>query len=121
MSSHNSSSVVNDPRLPSSAKPYVAPVVSPENLPIDYSGFLAIIFGVAGVMFRYKLSSWLSIIFCAHSLANMRNLETDLKQISTAIMARLVRVLGMKWTYLIPGKFLSWHLGCHADVWFNRE
>ncbi|KAM7480083.1 hypothetical protein LguiA_028296 [Lonicera macranthoides] len=103
MSSHNSSSVVNDPRLPSSAKPYVAPVVSPENLPIDYSGFLAIIFGVAGVMFRYKLSSWLSIIFCAHSLANMRNLETDLKQISTAIMFAIMGMVTNYWGPPRPG------------------
>lgn len=49
------SSAGNDPRQPSAAKPYVAPVVPPENLPIDYSGFVAIVFGVAGVMFRVRL------------------------------------------------------------------
>ena len=35
---------------------------------------------------QYKLSSWLAIIFCAQSLANMRNVENDLKQISMAMM-----------------------------------
>jgi hypothetical protein len=50
MSSHG-----NDPRQPSAAKPYVAPVIAPQDLPIDYSGFIAVIFGVAGVMFRVCL------------------------------------------------------------------
>ncbi|KAK9198714.1 hypothetical protein WN944_013900 [Citrus x changshan-huyou] len=83
MSSHNNS---NDPRQPSAAKPYVSTAVAPEDLPVDYSGFIAVIFGLAGVMFRYKLCSWLAIICCAQSLANMRNMETDLKQISMAMM-----------------------------------
>ncbi|XVE56834.1 hypothetical protein DITRI_Ditri04bG0042400 [Diplodiscus trichospermus] len=86
MSSHNHNSTSNDPRQPSAAKPFVAPQVSPQDLPIDYSGFVAVIFGISGVMFRYKLSSWLAIIFCAQSLANMRNIENDLKQISMAMM-----------------------------------
>ncbi|KAM0070307.1 putative PAT complex subunit Asterix [Helianthus debilis subsp. tardiflorus] len=74
----------NDPRQPSTAKPYKPQPVYPDNLPIDYSGF--IIFGVASVMFRYKLGSWLALIFCAQSLANTKNIETDLKQISTDFM-----------------------------------
>ena len=35
---------------------------------------------------QYKLSSWLAIIFCAQSLSNLRNFETDLKQVSMAMM-----------------------------------
>lgn len=53
MSSHNSSSV-NDPRQPSAAKPFVATPVAPQDLPIDYAGFIAVVFGVAGVMFRVR-------------------------------------------------------------------
>ncbi|MBA0563517.1 hypothetical protein Golob_008492 [Gossypium lobatum] len=53
MSSHNNNSTsANDPRQPSAAKPYVAQPVSPQDLPVDYSGFIAVIFGIAGVMFR---------------------------------------------------------------------
>ncbi|KAF6165116.1 hypothetical protein GIB67_000700, partial [Kingdonia uniflora] len=88
MSSHSnnsSSSVANDPRQPTTAKPYVPPTVSAQDLPVDYSGFIAIVFGITGVMFRYKLSSWVAIIFCAQSLSNMKNVETDLKQISMAM------------------------------------
>ncbi|KAK6925088.1 PAT complex subunit Asterix [Dillenia turbinata] len=97
MSSHNSS----DPRQPSAAKPYVPPVVAPQDLPVDYSGFIAIIFGIAGVMFRYKLSSWLAIIFCAQSLANMRNFETDLKQTS---MAMMFAIMGLVTNYIGPAR-----------------
>ncbi|XP_042483991.1 protein Asterix [Macadamia integrifolia] len=83
--SHNNSSA-SDPRQPSTAKPYVPPTVAPQDLPINYAGFIAMIFGVAGVLFRYKLCSWLAIIFCAQSLANMQNFENDLKQVSMAMM-----------------------------------
>ncbi|KAK1317355.1 Protein Asterix [Acorus calamus] len=76
----------NDPRQPWTAKPYVPPPVSPQDLPFDYPGFIAVVFGIIGLMFRYKLGSWLAIIFCAQALANMRNIETDLKQITMAFM-----------------------------------
>jgi hypothetical protein len=53
MSSHNNNSAsANDPRQPLAVKPFVAPMVSPQDLPVDYSGFIAVILGVAGVMFR---------------------------------------------------------------------
>ncbi|XP_010259487.1 PREDICTED: protein Asterix [Nelumbo nucifera] len=99
MSSHNNSSSANDPRQPSTAKPYVPPVIAPQDMPIDYSGFIAVVLGVSGVMFRYKLSSWLAIIFCAQSLANMKNIETDLKQIS---MAMMFAIMGLVTNYLGP-------------------
>ncbi|KAF8378802.1 hypothetical protein HHK36_030151 [Tetracentron sinense] len=86
-SHHNSSSAASDPRQPSTANPYVPPMIAPQDLPVDYSGFIAIVFGIAGAMFRYKLSSWLAIIFCAQSLVNMKNVENDLKQISMAMMS----------------------------------
>ncbi|XP_077223185.1 asterix-like protein [Tasmannia lanceolata] len=96
MASHHSSST-NDPRQPSTAKPYVPPTIAPQDLPIDYSGFIAIVFGISGVMFRYKLSSWLAIIFCAQSLANMKNVENDLKQIS---MAMMFAIMGLVTNYM---------------------
>ncbi|KAK8956878.1 Protein Asterix [Platanthera zijinensis] len=47
------SSAGSDPRQPSTAKPYVPPPISQQDLPIDYSGFLAVVLGVSGVMFRH--------------------------------------------------------------------
>ncbi|KAG8388735.1 hypothetical protein BUALT_Bualt02G0156200 [Buddleja alternifolia] len=79
----------NDPRLPSAARPFKPPLIAPQDLPVDYSGFIAVIFGVFGAMFRYKICSWLAIIFSAQSLANMRNMENDLKQISMAVIPLL--------------------------------
>lgn len=52
--SHGNASSANDPRLPSAAKPYTPRPVAPEDLPVDYSGFIAVILGVSGVMFRVK-------------------------------------------------------------------
>lgn len=99
--SQEMSTQANDPRQPSAAKPFVAPAVNPQDLPVDYSGFIAVVFGIAGVMFRYKLSSWLAIIFCAQSLANMRNVENDLKQIS---MAMMFAIMGLVTNYLGPAR-----------------
>ncbi|KAF3945250.1 hypothetical protein ACB098_04G097300 [Castanea mollissima] len=101
MSSHGNSNSANDPRMPSAAKPFVAPMVNPQDLPVDYSGFIAVIFGIAGVMFRYKLSSWLAIIFCAQSLTNLRNFETDLKQVS---MAMMFAIMGLVTNYFGPAR-----------------
>lgn len=136
MSHNNNSTSANDPRQPSAAKPYVAQPVSPQDLPVDYSGFIAVIFGIAGVMFRvlplpldlssvlefdfsrlislnfqiwissylflqYKLSSWLAIIFCAQSLANMKNVENDLKQISMAMMLVLFLFRSFSCSFII--------------------
>ena len=36
------------------------------------------------VYIQYKVCSWIAIIFCAQSLANMKNFENDLKQLSMA-------------------------------------
>ncbi|XP_073059578.1 protein Asterix [Primulina eburnea] len=87
----------NDPRQPSATRPYKPQPVAPQDLPIDYSGFIAVIFGVLGAMFRYKVCSWLAIIFCAQSLANMRNMENDLKQIS---MAMMFGIMGLVTNYM---------------------
>ncbi|KAL6894113.1 hypothetical protein ACP4OV_008211 [Aristida adscensionis] len=89
----------NDPRQPSTAKPYAPPKLSPQELPVDYAGFLAVVFGVVGVMLRYKVCSWIAIIFCAQSLANMKNFENDLKQLSMAFM---FAVMGLVTNYFGP-------------------
>ncbi|MQM20218.1 hypothetical protein Taro_053235 [Colocasia esculenta] len=49
----------------------------------------------------YKLCSWLAVIFCAQSLANMRNLENDLKQIS---MAMMFAIMGFVTNYMGPSR-----------------
>ncbi|KAL0384897.1 UNVERIFIED_CONTAM: protein Asterix [Sesamum radiatum] len=76
----------NDPRQPSAARPFRPSMIPPQDLPVDYSGFVAVIFGVFGAIFRHKVCSWLAIIFSAQSLANMRSVENELKQTSMAMM-----------------------------------
>uniref|UniRef100_A0ACD5WEW6 Uncharacterized protein n=2 Tax=Avena sativa TaxID=4498 RepID=A0ACD5WEW6_AVESA len=77
--SGGASAGANDPRQPTTARPYAPPKLSSQDLPVDYAGFLAVVFG-------YKVCSWIAIIFCAQSLANMKNFENDLKQLSMAFM-----------------------------------
>ncbi|XXG71232.1 hypothetical protein AAC387_Pa07g0532 [Persea americana] len=53
MSSHHAhASSASDLRQPSTAKPYIPPTIAPQDLPIDYSGFIAIVFGIIGVMLK---------------------------------------------------------------------
>ncbi|KAM0862799.1 hypothetical protein ACQ4PT_045021 [Festuca glaucescens] len=82
--SGGASAGANDPRQPTTARPYAPPKLSSQDLPVDYAGFLAVVFGV--VMMHYKVCSWIAIIFCTQSLANMKNFENDLKQLSMAFM-----------------------------------
>lgn len=53
----------NDPRLPSAARPYKPPIIAPQDLPVDYSGFIAVVFGVFGAMFRVRNHFALSPIY----------------------------------------------------------
>lgn len=109
MSSHHSQLPANDPRQPSAARPYKAPEVAQQDLPIDYSGFIAVTCGVVGVMFRYKMASWMALIFCAQSLCNMRNLENDLKQVS---MAMMFAIMGLVTNYMKPNQTMkkAWYI-----------
>ncbi|KAL2651879.1 hypothetical protein R1flu_020007 [Riccia fluitans] len=89
-----------DPRQPAAAKPYVHPVMNPVDLPPDYPSLLAVMCGVIGVMLRNKIGSWFALIFCLQSFINMKNVETDLKQV---VMAFTFAVMGMITNYLGPG------------------
>ncbi|CAN6342795.1 unnamed protein product [Urochloa humidicola] len=63
----------SDPQQPAAAKPYALPKLLPQDLPIDYAGFLAVVFGVVGVMLR--VCSWIAIIFCAWAFLEDRFLR----------------------------------------------
>ncbi|KAK9021325.1 hypothetical protein V6N11_011319 [Hibiscus sabdariffa] len=93
MSHNNSIMSANDPRQPSTAKSYVTQPVSSQDLPVNYSGFIAVAFGITGVMLKYKLNSLLAIIFYAQSLANMKNVENDLKQICMVMMFAVMELV----------------------------
>ncbi|KAK9723995.1 hypothetical protein RND81_05G039900 [Saponaria officinalis] len=43
---------INDLRQPSAAKPYKPSLVTPQDLPVDYAGFIAVLCGVLGAMFQ---------------------------------------------------------------------
>ncbi|MCO5577692.1 hypothetical protein L7F22_031524 [Adiantum nelumboides] len=49
----------------------------------------------------YKFASWLALICCAQSLANMRDFENDLKQI---VMAMTFALMGIVTNYLGPAR-----------------
>lgn len=89
----------NDPRMPEAARKYVPPVLKPEEQPFDFSSMFSIMAGLIGVMLRQKAGSWVSLIFAAQALANMRNPENDLKQI---VCALTFAVMGIVTNYFGP-------------------
>ena len=52
--SGGASAGANDPRQPTTARPYAPPKLSSQDLPVDYAGFLAVVFGVVGVMMHVR-------------------------------------------------------------------
>ncbi|KAH7432952.1 hypothetical protein KP509_07G047600 [Ceratopteris richardii] len=70
----------SDPRLPSAARPYRPPLVNPQDLPPDYSSFLAILLVLQ---------------------ANMRDYENDMKQV---VMAMTFVVMGFITDYFGPSR-----------------
>ena len=77
-----------DPRMPSAARPYVAPLINPNDLPPDYSSLLAIIFGIAGVMLR--VSNALPITLHCNFFLCGRMFSAVLKGISVGCLATVI-------------------------------
>ncbi|GBG46982.1 hypothetical protein CBR_g90015 [Chara braunii] len=86
----------SDPRMPSAAKKYVPTITSPDEVPPDYLSLFAIMAGILGVLLKYKLGSWIALLACAASLANMKNMENDLKQV---VCAATFAVMGLVTNY----------------------
>lgn len=85
--SHSSNSNMNDPRQPLAAKPFKAPMVSPQDLPVDYSGFIAVVFGVAGVMFRVLIGA--SKYFCFYMVLGKMEFATQTRVLKGSRLFKL--------------------------------
>ena len=99
------SSTVNDPRQPSAAKRYVPSAVPPQDLPVDYSGLIAVVFGIAGVMFRVRTLSFSRLQFCyfwlefADVWGVINYLNAWICSTSCVLGLRLYSVLNRWWTW----------------------
>uniref|UniRef100_A0A3Q7J686 Uncharacterized protein n=1 Tax=Solanum lycopersicum TaxID=4081 RepID=A0A3Q7J686_SOLLC len=67
-------------------KSYKASLVGPLDLPIDYYNIIVVIFGIQDLLETV-------IIFNVQSIANIRNMKNDLKQISMAMMFRITNLM----------------------------
>eukprot|EP01027_Heterolobosea_sp_BB2_P014955 GEZU01021444.1.p1 GENE.GEZU01021444.1~~GEZU01021444.1.p1 ORF type:complete len:112 (-),score=1.95 GEZU01021444.1:143-478(-) len=90
---------IPDPRRPSEERRYIPPKVKPEDLPPDYYALFSLVFGVTGLMVRYKWASWLALYFGVASIANMRYSEMDTKQVLSSLM---FSIMGLLVNYLSP-------------------
>jgi len=60
--------------------------VNPEELPADWLALASLVFGVLGLMMRYKLCAWLALFASMASIANMSKQEMDIKQIFASLL-----------------------------------
>lgn len=87
---------VRDARL---ERKYTPRKIKDEELPPDYMQLLSVIASVVGLMLKYKYVSWIGLLACVSSLANMKKSEYDLKQVITTI---LMSIMGLFLNYFGP-------------------
>eukprot|EP00456_Euglypha_rotunda_P039307 TRINITY_DN30250_c0_g1_i1.p1 TRINITY_DN30250_c0_g1~~TRINITY_DN30250_c0_g1_i1.p1 ORF type:complete len:102 (+),score=11.02 TRINITY_DN30250_c0_g1_i1:33-308(+) len=75
---------------------------NPDDLPADWLALASLIFGVLGLMMRYKVCAWLALFACMGSIANMKKMDMDMKQIFCsvlfAVMGLIMNYFGLKST-----------------------
>lgn len=74
-----------DPRRPENITELPHVKLDPEDLPVDYWAILSLLFGIGGLMMRYKVSAWLALFSCVASLANMKTAQMDVKQVLASV------------------------------------
>jgi len=84
-----------DPKVATRIRRYERKV-NPEELPADWLALASLVFGVMGLMMRYKFAAWLALFTCMGSVANMSKQEMDLKQVFCAV---LFAVMGLVMNY----------------------
>eukprot|EP00743_Colponemidia_sp_Colp-15_P003238 GILK01003497.1.p1 GENE.GILK01003497.1~~GILK01003497.1.p1 ORF type:complete len:120 (+),score=12.33 GILK01003497.1:28-360(+) len=92
--------VQGDPRRPDKVKKYRAPeIASEEQQSTDYFSLLSLLFGMGGVMMRYKWSAWCAVITCIASFANSKKSDGDTKQMMTSVSFSM---MGLFVNYFAP-------------------
>jgi hypothetical protein len=76
--------LAGDPRVAAKVVPFKLKV-NPEELPADFMALFSLVFGVMGLMLRYKFAAWGALFCSIASVTNMRKAEIDFKQIFCSI------------------------------------
>uniref|UniRef100_A0A7S2Y0W3 Protein Asterix n=1 Tax=Fibrocapsa japonica TaxID=94617 RepID=A0A7S2Y0W3_9STRA len=90
---------VENPRNPNMIRRFYREKLDPDQLPPDYIALLSLVFGIMGLMLKYKLCAWLSVFCCMSSMANIKNSEMDIKQIACSVMFAM---MGLFMNYFGP-------------------
>eukprot|EP00041_Stephanoeca_diplocostata_P012285 m.206041 g.206041 ORF g.206041 m.206041 type:complete len:97 (-) comp18888_c0_seq2:2123-2413(-) len=91
---------VKDMRDPTAVHQYVSEYGKQEKAP-DMASLLAVIFGLIGVMMRYKAMAWLALFAAMHCMVNTKT-QVDDKQYFSSIMIAVVS-LGTNYFLQRPG------------------
>eukprot|EP01090_Pellita_catalonica_P018256 TRINITY_DN5824_c0_g1_i1.p1 TRINITY_DN5824_c0_g1~~TRINITY_DN5824_c0_g1_i1.p1 ORF type:complete len:100 (-),score=14.39 TRINITY_DN5824_c0_g1_i1:96-395(-) len=73
-----------DPRRPKDVRAFtLVPLQQEEAMP-DYMSLVSLVFGLMGLMLKYRIFILQSLVCCVISLANMKYADMDLKQIMSS-------------------------------------
>uniref|UniRef100_K3X4B9 Protein Asterix n=1 Tax=Globisporangium ultimum (strain ATCC 200006 / CBS 805.95 / DAOM BR144) TaxID=431595 RepID=K3X4B9_GLOUD len=79
-------SVSGDPRRPAEVHSFIREPVDISHDPPDYYSGLSMLLGFLSFTLKWKALAWACFICCGASFGNMRNLDSDVKQLSMSIM-----------------------------------
>jgi len=88
-----------DPRRPATTTFKFKELDAEEKAP-DMMSIMAVIFGLMGLLLKYRMFVWQSVVCCMISLANMRTSDIDIKQITSSFS---IGIMGLVMAYVGPG------------------
>lgn len=77
--------VSGDPRRPAEIVPYVMPVKNAGEPTGDLLIIFALLVGMAGLLLKIPICSWISLLCCLASIANTESAALDIKQIISSL------------------------------------
>jgi len=87
-----------DPRRAATTRFTLKPPGSQDSSP-DIMSIMAIMFGLSGLLLKYRLFVWQAVVCCLMSLANMKTSDIDIKNITSSLS---IGVMGLMMAYVGP-------------------
>ncbi|GAM23128.1 hypothetical protein SAMD00019534_063030 [Acytostelium subglobosum LB1] len=92
----------SDPRRPPTATFDLRPQLTQtekEAANLDYYALLCFMFAFIGIIAKYKIALWISVVCCVASLANMKSAESGVRAVTSTVSLCL---MGLAMAYFGP-------------------
>jgi len=86
----------NDPRRPSAERTFKLTLPQED---VDYMAMLGLLFGMMGLLLKFRVFVWQALICCVMSAVNMKTTDFDFKQLFSTFS---IAVMGLIMAYVGP-------------------